>query len=87
MCIRDSHGSQSGGREHGPEDVFAQSRKEFDHLDSVGQPRGDAQLGRNLRRMQDGREVVGDVDPDLRQRRIIVLWQFYKKLHQLSNST
>ena len=66
------HGPQPGGREHGPQDLFAQPGEELDDGDAVGQAGGDAQLGRRVGGLQHGRQVVGDVDAHLGQRRVVV---------------
>ena len=66
------HGPQPRSREHGPQDLLAHSREEFDQLDASGELRGDAQFRRRLFGLQDRREVVGDVDADFGQRRVVV---------------
>ena len=70
-CLQ-HHGPQPRSREHRPQDIFAQPREKLDDFDSVGQAGGDAQFRRDFRRVEDRREVIGDVNPHLGQGRVVV---------------
>ena len=65
-------GPQSGRGEHRLEDLLAESGEEFHEFDAARKAGGDAQRVAALRGAEDGRTVVGDVDADLGQRRVIV---------------